>query len=138
MNIYIDGIYDLFHAGHVETLKYIKDTFKGCKLIVGVVNNRDAEAYKRLPIINEKHRYIMLESCKYVDHVIKNAPLIVKPEFITENNIDLVVHSFADQNDKKKQLSFFQEIIDLNKFEEIPYSTGLSTSSIIKNIKDFY
>tara|TARA_B100000575_G_C22541922_1_gene347618 strand:- start:72 stop:488 length:417 start_codon:yes stop_codon:yes gene_type:complete len=138
MNIYIDGIFDLFHAGHVETLSNIKKKWPDCILIVGVINDIDAEGYKRLPVINENNRYYMLESCKYVDKVIKNAPLNVNIEFLDENNIDLVVHSFYDQKDKDNQNSLFKEIIERNKFQEISYSLRCSTTNIIKRIKEKY
>ena len=91
--IYIDGIYDLFHAGHITTLKNVKNMKKDVYLIVGLINDKEATNYKRTPIINENNRYIMLDSCKYVDKVIKNAPLVIDNNFINENNIDLVVHS---------------------------------------------
>jgi len=138
MNIYIDGIFDLFHAGHIQTLNYIKNKFSDCFLIVGVINDKDANDYKRKPIISEESRYIMLENCKHVDKVIKNAPLNVTLDFVEKNQIDLVVHSFSDVNDRQKQLELFKDIIAANKFLEIPYSNKCSTSNIIKIIKDNY
>jgi cytidyltransferase-like protein len=138
MNIYIDGIFDLYHAGHVETLKLIKDKWSNCKLIVGVINDSDAESYKRLPVINEKNRYFMIESCKYVDKLIRDAPLFVDMEFIKDNNIDLIVHSFSDIKDKDNQEKMFKKIIEANKFEEITYSLRESTTNIIKRIKENY
>lgn len=138
MNIYIDGIFDLYHAGHVETLKHIKDNWSDCNLIVGVINDTDAKSYKRLPVINEKNRYLIIESCKYVDKVIKNAPLFVDMDFIKNNNIDLVVHSFSDSKDRDKQTILFKKIIDANKFKEIKYSLRDSTTNIIKRIKENY
>ena len=133
--IYIDGIFDLFHAGHLETLKYIKANFKNHLLVVGLINDKDATNYKREPIIDENNRFNMLESCKYIDSIIRNAPLIITPKFLDENYIDLVVHSFSDIDDKTQQQSFFKQIIEIGKFQEIPYSNGLSTSSILEKIK---
>ena len=138
MNIYIDGIFDLFHAGHLETLLNIKKKWPSCKLIVGVINDQDAKTYKRIPIIGENNRYFMLISCIYVDEVIKDAPLNLTIDFLKKHNIDLVVHSFSDKKDKDKQNILFQKIISINKFQEIPYSLRCSTTNIIKRIKENY
>ena len=137
-NIYVDGIYDLFHAGHVTTLKYIKNMRSDVNLIVGIVNDKDATNYKRVPVINEDNRYIMLDSCKYVDNIITNAPLIIIKEFMLENNIDLVVHGFNNPEDEDSQSEFFKVPIEMGKYKTIPYSYIESTSNIIKRIKDQY
>ena len=107
-NIYVDGIYDLFHAGHVNTLKNIKNMRDDVRLIVGVVNDKDATSYKRKPVINETNRYIMLDSCKYVDEVICDAPLYTTEEFMIKHNIDLVVHSFSNKNEENNQKNFLK------------------------------
>ena len=78
----------------------------------------------------------MLDSCIYVDKVIPNAPLIINKEFIIENNIDLVVHSYSDSNDEDKQDIFFKIPRELGKYKTIPYSTQESTTKIINKIKD--
>ncbi len=136
MRVYVDGIFDLFHVGHVKMFKYIKERWVGCSLIVGVINDKTAEDYKRLPIINENDRCEMIISTKYVDDIIFPAPLIVDSNFLEENNIDLVVHGFSNPEDAEKQKEFFSSIKD--KFEEIPYNFGCSTTDIIKNIKENY
>ena len=136
--IYIDGIYDLFHAGHITTLKNVKNMKKDVYLIVGLINDKEATNYKRTPIINENNRYIMLDSCKYVDKVIKNAPLVIDNNFINENNIDLVVHSFNNKNDENNQSKFFKIPIELGKYKTIEYSYIESTTNIINKIKNNY
>ena len=137
-NIYVDGIYDLFHSGHVNTLKNIKSMRPNVNLIVGLINDKDATNYKREPVINESNRYIVLESCKYVDKVINNAPLIINQDFIEKNNIDLVVHSFNNKNDENNQNDFFKIPKELGKYKTIEYSHIESTSGIIKRIKENY
>ena len=78
----------------------------------------------------------LIISTKYVDDIIFPAPLIVDSNFLEENNIDLVVHGFSNPEDAEKQKEFFSSIKD--KFEEIPYNFGCSTTDIIKNIKENY
>ena len=137
MRIYSDGIFDLFHVGHVATFKYIKNMEKDVKVIVGLISDSDAKAYKRKPIIAEEHRKIMLESCRYVDEVIQNAPLIMNEKFMEKHSIDLVVHSFYDSVDAKKQKDFFEVPLRLGKFKEISYSHIESTSDIIRRAGEY-
>ena len=54
--IYIDGIFDLFHRGHLESLKQAKNIDKDIYLIVGIIDDETASGYKRKPIINQFDR----------------------------------------------------------------------------------
>jgi len=134
--IYMDGIFDLFHSGHVLCLKKLKelDNTKNF-VIVGIINDKDATNYKRNPIYCENTRKILVESCKYVDKVIENAPMIADEKFISDNDIDLVCHGFYDKKDQEKQKLLFEPAIKLNKFRITEYNYGISTTEIIKNIK---
>ena len=51
-------------------------------------------------------------------------------------NIDLVCHGFLEKEDYEKQKTFFEQPIKLNKFREVPYHYGISTSTIIDKIKN--
>ena len=128
--VYMDGIFDLFHVGHVEAIKKMKEF--GSYILVGVVSDDDATDYKRAPIINELHRVEMIKQCKYVDKVIFPCPMSVTQEFMKDNNIDVVVHGFKDELDYNKQKDYFKDI-DL---VIIPYSTLDNTTNIIDRIKN--
>jgi cytidyltransferase-like protein len=138
--VYIDGIFDLFHRGHLESFYKTKNSLdeEEVSVIVGVVSDSDAEGYKRLPIIREDDRVAIIKGLDVVDEVIFPAPLIVTEDFINKNNIDLIVHGFVDKNDFEKQKDFFKVPIELNKFKTIQYYSEISTSDIIKNIKENY
>jgi len=138
--VYIDGIFDLFHRGHLESFYKTKNSLdeEEVSVIVGVVSDSDAEGYKRLPIIREDDRVAIIKGLEVVDEVIFPAPLIVTEDFINKNNIDLIVHGFVDKNDFEKQKDFFKVPIELNKFKTIQYYSEISTSDIIKNIKENY
>ena len=137
--IYIDGIFDLFHMGHVMHFKDIKylDGEEN-HLIVGIISDKDAESYKRLPVYNQENRKILIESCKYVDEIIENAPLVLSEDFIKNNNFDLICHGFMDEKDAEKQKDFFKIPRDLGKFRAVNYHKGISTTEIINNIKSNY
>ena len=133
--IYTDGIFDLFHRGHLEYIKRCKQIFEDVFLIVGVVNDTDAASYKRAPIYNEYDRYEIVENIKYVDKIVKDAPLIIDENFMNEHKIDYVIHSFSNEADAEKQQEFFKVPIMMNKFIKINYYSSISTTDIINKIK---
>jgi len=130
MRVYIDGVWDLFHAGHLECLRVAKSLYEEVTLIAGVVSDLDAASYKRTPIFSENDRRDIIIQIKYVDEVIFPAPLVVTNEFLDENKIDIVVHGFANDNDRRIQAPFFESIG--TRFREIPYTSRVSTSQLLK------
>lgn len=131
--VYVDGIFDLFHRGHVESLRKAKEFFSGpVELIVGIISDEDAISYKRKPIYNEEDRYMIVRSIKYVDEVIMGSPLTMTKEFVEKHRIDCIVHGFSDSKDLDKQQIFYQQVGNI--FYQIPYYKHTSTTQIINNI----
>jgi len=131
MRVYIDGVWDLCHAGHLESLRFAKKLYDNVTLIAGVVSDLDAASYKRTPIFSESDRQEIILQIKYVDEVIFPAPLIVTDKFLDENKIDIVVHGFANDNDRRIQAPFFAAIG--SRFKEIPYTARVSTTMLLNN-----
>lgn len=139
--VYIDGVFDMFHRGHLESLIKAKNVFNdpdNTILMVGVVGDLDATGYKRKPIINEDDRTQIVKSIRYVDEAICPCPLVVTLDFIKHHEIDLVVHGFISEQDRLKQHDFYKTISDNGYFKEIEYYSKISTSDIINNIKTNY
>ena len=133
----MDGVFDLFHRGHLEAIKKVrKEAGIDGTVVIGIVSDQDANSYKRWPIISETDRVEIISNIKDVDEVIFPCPMSVTKEFIEKQQIDLVVHGFADNNDFNKQKEFFKEIIDLGKFKVQEYYNGSSTTEIINKIKN--
>ena len=132
MRIYCDGIFDLVHNGHIKHFKKIHDLFdEPIYLIVGIISDKVATGYKRVPILNENIRYNILSNCVYTSECIITDQLIMTEEFLEFHKIDYVVHGFNDTIDKAKQSEFFEIPIRLNKFKELEYNEGVSTTQII-------
>lgn len=139
--VYIDGVFDLFHKGHLESFIKAKNIFNdpdNTYLIVGVVSDYDCSNYKRKPVINEKDRVDIIKNIKCVNEVIFPCSMSTTLQFVKDNNIDIVVHGFSDENDKINQYKYFKEVIDSGHFKEIEYYSQSSTSKIIKKIKSEY
>ena len=128
---YIDMVGDLFHFGHINLIQKIKKM--GYKVVVGVHSDKSVESYKRAPILTMDERVKIIESCKYVDLVIKDAPLIITEDYLNEHRIDMVFHAHSLKNE-----SIYKEMYkipsSLSKFTRMEYTKGISTTEIINRI----
>jgi ethanolamine-phosphate cytidylyltransferase len=88
--VYVDMVGDLFHAGHVALLREARH--HGDWLVVGVLSDETAASYKRRPVMSLAERVAVIESCRYVDEVIEDAPFRLTEEFLAEHDLAVVVH----------------------------------------------
>ncbi|KAG7371811.1 glycerol-3-phosphate cytidylyltransferase [Nitzschia inconspicua] len=130
--VYLDGVFDLFHIGHLEAIQQC--AILGDRVIIGVTGDEDATGYKRRPIAPEDERVAIVKALSIVDEVVCPCPLIVTEAFMKEFGIDLVVHGFANDADAERQREFFEIPVKLGKFQRISYFNGLSTTDRIRNI----
>ena len=131
VRVYASMVGDLFHYGHVAFLKQARAL--GTYLIVGIIPDDVATAYKRQPILLQEERIKVMSGCKYVDEIIANAPLAITKNFIEHHNIDLIVHG---DDFKKEQLhTYFADAMAINIMRITPYTPGISTTQIIERIK---
>ena len=134
IRIFCDGVFDLLHKGHLNHFIYLKKLYPEVYLIVGIMNDTDASKYKRQPYQSETLRRDMVASCRYVDEVLLDYPLVMTADFIADYCLDYVVHAFSDSNDIGKQLHYFAEPILQNKFIAVPYNHGISTTELTRVI----
>lgn len=130
--VYMDGVFDLFHVGHLRAIQQCARL--GDRVIIGVTGDKDATGYKRRPIIGQDDRVAVVSALREVDHVLCPCPLVVTRVFMESHDIDLVVHGFASEADMTQQQEFFAEAIALGKFKRIQYYAGLSTTSILEAV----
>jgi len=124
---YTCGVFDLFHIGHLNLLKRIKDNFN--KLIVGVHNDQDVMAYKNKPIICYDNRLEIIKSCKYVDDIYENAEVITNDEILTKLNADYVIAG------REKECFISKHYpVDIKKLHLIERTKNISTSLIKSNL----
>ena len=130
--VYVDMVADLFHYGHANFLRQAKQY--GKHLIVGIHSDEVVEGYKRSPIMTMKERVDTVSSCRYVDEVVPNAPLVIDQEWLNTHRIDLVVHG-DDFSEEMEQLCY-KIPIDMGIFRLVSYTSEISTTDIIQRIKD--
>lgn len=133
--VYADMVADLFHAGHIQFLEKIKNKFPDHLIYVGLMADEQAEEYKRKPILNIDERFISVNSCKFVSKVIKNAPMPITPDFLSEHNISAVIH--ANDISAESRDYWYKIPIAWGIYHEIEYSSGISTTDIINRIKKY-
>src|SRR5690554_4600155 len=128
--IYVIGVFDLFHAGHVELLKRAKNL--GDKLIVAINGDDMVASYKRKPFFNENDRMTIIKACKYVDEAFIIRQYDNKP-IIQKYNIKKIVH--GDDWEKEsymEQIRVTPEFLEQNDCQLVllPYTKGISTSEL--------
>ncbi len=66
---YTQGVYDMFHIGHLNLINQAKEH---CDyLIVGVNSDRLVQEYKKkIPVINEEERCVIVGNIKAVDKAV--------------------------------------------------------------------
>ena len=126
MTAYTSGVYDLFHIGHVNLFKRIKQQCS--KLIVGVHNDEDVMSYKNKPIINYYDRLEIVKSCRYVDEIYENAELITTDNVLIKAKANFV---FAGNENIEHLKKFYQ--VSSGKLILLDRTENISTSKI-KNI----
>ena len=128
--VYVDMVGDLFHPGHLELLRAAR-TF-GDHLVVGVLSDESAAAYKRRPVMTLEERVAMVEACRYVDEVVPDAPLVLTTAFLDEQDIAVVVH--GDDLDSEAASTVYGAAVETGRLRLVPPTSALSTTGIIARV----
>lgn len=139
VRIYADGVFDLFHIGHMRQLQQAKTAFPDVYLIVGVTGDKETHRRKGLTVLSATERAESVRHCKWVDEVVEDCPWIIAdaPEFIEKHKIDYVAHDDipygADEGD-----DIYSPIKAKGMFLVTQRTEGLSTTGIItKIVRDY-
>ncbi len=130
--VYVDMVADLFHAGHVAFLRQARQL--GDELWVGIHSDETVTGYKREPVMTMSERIAVVESCRYVDAVVPDAPLVISRDWIDRHGLDMVVH--GDDFDGRTMLSMYRVPSELGILRTVPYTPGISTSELIERIRN--
>jgi len=134
-NVYCDGIYDLCHMGH-------KNAFEtackhGNRLFVGVVGDKDANNYKRPPIMSAAEREKEVSKCKGVTKVIPNAPCFgMTEEFIKEHRLHVVCfgREYLERFPNPEDDPYYKVPRQMGIAVPVDRYDGISTTGLIQRI----
>lgn len=132
--VYIDGAFDMFHCGHIETLEAARAL--GDFLLVGIHDDATVNAHKgrNFPIMNLHERTLSVLSCKYVDEVIIGAPWAVTEDMVRTMNISLVVHGSHFDVEQLDGLDAYRVPKDLGIYQEVSSKSDLTVMGILDRI----
>lgn len=114
--VYVDGAWDMFHAGHIDFLARAREL--GDFLIVGVHSDQVVNQHRggNHPILTMHERLLGLLGCKYVDDVLLNAPWIVTQDMISTLNIAVVARGVVRD---------CEEAVEQSQPHAVPESMGI-------------
>jgi len=134
--VYVIGVFDLFHRGHVELLRRSKAM--GKKLLVSINGDDMVAAYKTRPFFSEEDRLAVVRACMYVDEafIIRQFD---NQQVLIDYEVSAIVHGSDWAEDSYlQQICVTRDFLDKHNIEMlfIPYTEGISTSDIIRKIKN--
>jgi len=120
------GTFDMFHVGHLELLKRLKNY--GDELIVSVSTDKFNDIKGKKTIIPYDQRASIVEAIKYVDMVIPENSWDQKIEDIKKYNIDI----FIMGDDWKGKFDFLKDYCEVIY---LPRTEGISSTDLKNTLK---
>lgn len=137
VRVYADGVFDLFHLGHMRVLQQAKTAFPDTYLIVGVTGDAETHKRKGLTVMSAKERADSVRHCRWVDEVIEDCPWIIDVPFLEKHNIDYVAHDDLPYGASEGD-DIYKPIKEKGMFLVTQRTEGVSTTGIItKIVRDY-
>lgn len=137
VRVYADGVFDLFHLGHMRQLQQAKTAFPNTQLIVGVTGDVETHKRKGLTVMSAKERAESVRHCRWVDQVIEDCPWVIDVEFLEKHDIDYVAHDDLPYGAAEGD-DIYKPIKEKGMFLVTQRTEGVSTTGIItKIVRDY-
>jgi len=132
---YIDGAWDMFHAGHISVLAKAK---KMCDyLIVGIHSDATVNEHlgTNLPIMNLHERVLSVLGCKFVDDVLIDSPYVVSSEMIASLKCNMIFRGTIGQQRNESEIAVrYQAAVDAGIYQEIESPSPFHLDNIVDRI----
>lgn len=129
--VFIGGVWDLFHEGHLNILERAKAL--GTRLVVGVLTDDAAAAYKARPIISLAQRQRIVSALSCVDKAIVQNDKDPTPDL---KAADIHPHYLVHGDDWDQCPGEAYVRSKGGKVVFLPYTEGVSTTDIRQKIMD--
>ena len=131
----VNGVFDLFHVGHVRLLKRAKEMFR--EVVVAIDSDELVMQEKRKPIFSQEERLEIIKACRYVDdalivdrswgpHAYEESAV---NDFMEKYKIDA---AFVAADDEEYVKYWFGHLFRQKKVVIVPRTQGISTTQVIK------
>ena len=133
--VYVGMVGDFLHHGHINI---IEEARKLGEVTIGLLTDEAVVSYKRKPIFTFEQRKKIIENIKGVTSVIPQNSLNYIPN-LKKIKPNYVVHgddwkSGVQKNEREKIINYLKEIN--GTLIEIPYTPGISSTSIIQRLHE--
>jgi len=124
---YVDGCYDLMHAGHYNSLR------QACKLgdvlVCGVNSDAEIVKVKGPPVFKGEERCAIVRACKWVDEVAEDTDYTPTDKLLDRLNCDFYAHGddIALNSDGQDCASLLKAV---GRFKMFKRTRGVSTTDI--------
>lgn len=127
---YVPGVWDLLHRGHLNLLRQVRAQCH--TLVVGVVGDEGAAAYKRRPVHDQETRVEVMRELRLVDHVMLQETTDPSP------NVIRLRPNALFHGDDWHQLREGQDTLEVLgiAYVMVPYTHGVSTSEILASLRE--
>jgi ethanolamine-phosphate cytidylyltransferase len=132
--VYVDGGWDMFHAGHVDFLRRARAL--GDYLLVGVHNDVQVNRRrgKNFPIMNLNERTLSVLSCRHVSDVVIDPPWHLTKEMLAALDITVVAHGSTNDPNDDDGLDPYEVPKAMGIFHELPSTMDLTVESILSRL----
>ncbi|KNC48561.1 ethanolamine-phosphate cytidylyltransferase [Thecamonas trahens ATCC 50062] len=133
--VYVDGAFDVAHAGHMSLLAKAKAL--GTYLIVGIYDDATVNSFKggNLPICTQHERALSLLSCRHVDDVVFGAPLFLTASYLDALGVDVVVHGTVLDQPSKLEADPYRIAKERDIFRTVESDFQTTTTSILERVR---
>lgn len=134
--VYIDGFFDLFHVGHIHTLRTARAL--GDYLIVGLYDDCVANNFHGVdhPVMTVYERLLCVLSCRYVDEVVLGVNPIIPDSFLDTFRISVVTKSNLDSHALEALEERYHAPKERGILIHINSANLLTTTAVIQRVVD--
>jgi glycerol-3-phosphate cytidylyltransferase len=131
--VYVPGVWDMLHIGHLNILKRAK--LRGDYLVVGVCSDRLVQETKKDPIVNQSWRAELLDALEIVDEVFIYDDLDQTYAIeLFKVDVFAVGEEFGNYPEHHKALYFCESnSIEVVRIKRFP---GISSTEIKQKVKE--
>lgn len=138
--VYIDGAFDLFHPGHIEALRLVREKSGNKAVVVGIYDDKTINTHKGMnyPVMNLFERSLCVLQCRYVDAVVLGAPWKISRHILDKipGKVEAIFHGPEPVED-----GFYSDVAPLvqeigpHKFDNI--NTAFIVNRVLDNKKAY-